>query len=257
MKNITKIGVFLVISISVLSCNKFCQKNEQKELCVIAENNILGYAIKDSVMQGFQYEIIKNFADSFDYQLNIILSNNLETSLKSLQKDEADILLRCLPTTLSLKKEVDFTTPLYISHLVLVQQKREKKEKNLLMKNISDLEGKTIFINHNSPYIKQLQYIIEESGIDFKVEKINISNFEKLAENIVSGKISYLAIDKMTAKTLAKINTNLDYDTALGLNQFMAWAVGKSNPKLKTQLDAWLEEFLKTEKYREIARKYQ
>jgi membrane-bound lytic murein transglycosylase F len=259
LKNIMKFCIFAMVCTAFFSCN-FFKKNfadEKKTLTIVAENNIFGCIFNDTVYEGFQYEIIKNFADSFDYQLNIILENELGTSLDKIKNGDADVLIRCLPATLPLKKKVDFTTPLYISRLVLVQQKKDKKQKNhLLAKTVSDLEAQTIYVPANSPYTKQLQYIIEDSGIDFKIEKTNIVRLERLAEMVSSGKIHYLAIDENTAKYLAKIDKNLDYQTDLGLNQFMAWAVGKSNQKLKKQLDLWLEYFLATRQYREIIRKY-
>jgi membrane-bound lytic murein transglycosylase F len=243
------------LCLAAVSCKQL--PPQEKTLTVVAENNILGCVINDTAVNGFQYEIIKSFADTFNYKLNIVLSNNLETSLEMLKNGEADVLARALPTTLSLKNEFDFTIPLYTSNLVLVQHKNGgKKRKNVTVKTLSDLEGKTVCVLENSPYIRQLHFLVEDSGIDFYVETTRSSKLKHLAEMIDVGKIPYLAIDKNTAVYLQKLNPNLDIETKLGLNQFMAWAVSKQNQELKNQLDDWLATFLQEAEYREILRKY-
>jgi membrane-bound lytic murein transglycosylase F len=250
--NIFILAVLLFFS----SCNFFDDKKNENNIVVILQNNALGCVFGDSAITGFQYEIVKEFADSFNYQLNIILSDNLEHSIRRLNKGDADILAQCLPTTVALKKQLNFSVPLYKTKLVLIQKKRTKKDKNLLAKNIFDLEDKTIFITGNSPYIKQLEYIIEDSGIKFNIAKKNNSSIEKLAEQAGNGKIPYLAADEMSAKHLSINNKEIDYSMKLGLNQFMAWGINKKNRQLNTQLNSFLENFIKTEKYRQIFRKY-
>ena len=218
-------------------------------------NSVLGFVAKDTINEGFQYEIIKTFADSFGYKLNIIAYENLENSIKQINKGKADILAYALPTTLFMKQHIEFSVPLYITKLVLIQKKRNKKEAALLVKSISDLEEKTIYMSENSPYIKQLEYIIEDSGTKFYIVKRRQS-IEKLAEQVANGKIEYFAVNEMVAKYLSSKNKELDYSMPLGLNQFMAWGINKKNQKINEQLNIFLENFVKTEKYREIYRKY-
>ena len=249
MKKLSYILIICLFS----SCNFF--NKEDKTLDVIMQNGVLGYVENDTVTEGFQYEIIKIFADSFDYQLNIITYENIENSIKQINNRKADILACALPTTLSMKEKLEFSVPLYTTKLVLIQKKREKKERKLLAKNIFDLEEKTIYVSENSPYIKQLEYIIDDNGIQFRIVKRK-QNIEKLAEQVATGKIEYFAANEMTAKYLSSINSELDYSMALGLNQFMAWGINKKNQKINEQLNIFLENFVKTEKYREIYRKY-
>ena len=248
-----KLLSILIILLLFSSCN-FLNK-ENKTLNVIMQNSVLGYVKNDTITKGFQYEIIKTFADSFDYQLNIIAYENLENSIKQINKNKVDILAYTLPTTLSMKQQLEFSVPLYTTKLVLVQKKRNKKERNLLAKNIADLEEKTIYVSENSPYIKQLEYIIEDSGIKFRIAKRKQS-IEKFAEQVANGKIEYFAANSLAAQYLSSINSELDYSTPLGLNQFMAWGINKKNEKINEQLNLFLENFVKTEKYREIYRKY-
>ena len=248
-----KLLTILIILSLFSSCIFFNREN--KTLNVIMQNGVLGYVENDTVTEGFQYEIVKAFADSFGYQINIIECENLENSIKQINKGKADILAYTLPTTLSMRQKLEFTVPLYTTKLVLVQKKRDKKERKLLAKNISDLEEKKIYVSENSPYIKQLEYIIEESGIEFKIVKRKQS-IEKFAEQVANGKIEYFATNSLIAQYLSSINNEIDYSMPLGLSQFMAWGINKKNQKINEQLNLFLENFVKTEKYREIYRKY-
>jgi len=244
---------YILIIFLFFSCSFFNKEN--KTLNVIMQNDVLGYIENDTAIEGFQYEIIKIFADSFGYKINIITYENIENSIKLINRHKADILASALPTTLSMKEKLEFSVPLYTTKLVLVQKKREKKERKFLAKNISDLEEKTIYISENSPYIKQLENIILDSGIEFLIVKRKQS-VEKFAEQVANGKIEYFATNEMIAKYLNSINSELDYSVALGLNQFMAWGIDKKNHKTNEELNIFLENFVKTEKYREIYRKY-
>ena len=252
MKKILSIFIILLL---FSSCNFFNKDENSKTLNVIMQSSILGCVIKDTITEGFQYEIIKEFADSFDYQLNIIFAGNIENAIKQFKNGKADILAHALPTTISMKQQLDFSVPLFTTKLVLIQKKRSKKEKSLLAKNISDLEEKTIYVSENSPYIKQLEYIVEDSGIQFYIVKRNQS-VGKLVGQVASGKIEYLAANEMTARYLSGINNEIDYSMPLSLNQFMAWGINKKNQKINEQLNLFLENFVKTEKYRKIYRKY-
>ena len=246
---------YLIFFAMILSLFSACNKETGNNINVIMQNSILGCVENDTVKEGFQYEIIKEFADSFGYQLNIILAENIENAIKQFGSGEGDILADALPTTISMKHQINFSVPLFTTKLVLIQKKRGKKERNLLAKNISDLEEKTVYVPENSPYIQQLKYIIEDSGIQFRIVKRNQS-IEKLAELVANGKISYLATNTLTAKYLSSKNNELDYSMPLGFNQFMAWGINKKNQKLNEELNLFLENFVETEKYRQIYRKY-
>jgi len=215
----------------------------------------LGCIYKDTTTAGFQYEIIKEFADSFDYKLNIILAENTESAIKQFTGGKGDILACALPVTTAMKQKITFSTPLYTAKLVLIQKKRSKKDNALLAKNIFDLEEKNIYVPENSPYIKQLEYVMEESGTKFNIIKSS-QNMEKLAEQVSSEKIAYLAVNSLTAAYLSNKNPDLDYSISLGLNQFMAWGISKKEPQMGEQLNIFIENFVKTEKYREIYVKY-
>ena len=254
MLNKTVSLIFFAIILSFISsCNK--DEKEDKTLNVVMQNSILGCVSNDSLTEGFQYEIIKEFADSFGYQLNITVADNLEIAIQQFNKNKNDILAYALPTTASMKEKLTFTVPLYTTKLVLIQKKRSKKDKNLLAKNISDLEEKTVCVPEHFSYIKQLQYITEESGIEFKI-RIKNQSIEKLAEQVVTQKIEYFATSEMTAKYLCNIYQDLDYSMSLGLNQFMAWGINPKNQQLNEKINNFLENFVKSEKYRHIFRKY-
>jgi membrane-bound lytic murein transglycosylase F len=256
MYKIVKILFCVAILLSFLSCSFLKkEKDDKNTINVILQNNILGCILNDSVMQGFQYEIIKEFACLYDYQLNIIFLDNIENSIKQINNSDADVLAHALPTTIFMKKQLNFTEPLYKTKLVLIQKKYGKKDKNLLAKNIYDLESKTIFVT-DTPYIRQLKYIIEDSGIKFNIAVKHKQNIEKLAEQVCDGKISYFATHELFAKYLNTKYKDIDYSMDLGLNQFMAWGINPKNKKLNEKLNIFIKDFVKSEKYRQIYRKY-
>lgn len=206
---------------------------------------------------GFCYELLTLFADSNDLKLHHITEENLQKATSQIKNSSADLLLYPLPTTLEMKKRLEFTAPIYFSRLVLVQNAPRKRDKeSKLVEDVYEMEDICVNIEAYSPYAMQLEFIREETGVWFEIHESEELSNQELAKLLIQGKIDYFACDEHTARYLKKRNPKLDIEMVLGFNQPMALGINSNNKQLLQLFNDWLAVFVTTNTYRQLFTTY-
>jgi len=159
----------------------FDQIKKRGTIRIAIENNSTGYFLYKGRPMGFQYELINNFCDDNNLQMEIILENDFYKSFQMLVKGEVDVITHPLTITRNRKKIISFIDPLYEVRQMLVQHKPEGWEKmkkhqieNKLIKSPSELVGKEIHVRKGSSYLNRLHYLFRGFF------KISFNNFPGL-----------------------------------------------------------------------------
>ena len=206
---------------------------DDKTLRVVTEYSSIGYFVEDNQIKGFQYELIKRFADSLGLSLDFTVEPDLQKSIAGVNNGDYDLIMRTLPVTLELKKELNFSEPLIKSQLVLVQRINKKDKDNTPIRGAMDLDSITIYVTPNSPYLMRLKHIEEELGIVIFTKSIPDVDTELLMAMVARGEIDYTIADEFTARFSQSFYPELDIDTQMGFKQFQAWGFSKHSPKLQ------------------------
>jgi membrane-bound lytic murein transglycosylase F len=226
------------------------QQNKMPVLRVVTFANHSGFYKRNGNFEGFQYELIKQFADTCGMKLQIIINNDLTDNISGIHDGSYDILLHALPTTTALKEQMDFSIPLYKSRLVLVQRGKKMLDRGEMpLRTVFDLEDEQIFVEEHSVYVAQMEFIGEETGVHFKIVRQKDADNDILASLLDRGRIDYFACDELSARLLLQHYPLLDIRMPLGLHQQMAWGISKKQRTLKPAIDAWLGRFSKTPAY--------
>ena len=229
---------------------------EDQTLRVVTEYSSIGYFVEDDQIKGFQYELIKRFADSLGVTLDFTVEPDLQKSIDGVNNGDYDLIMRGLPVTLELKKQLDFSEPLIKSKLVLVQRTDYKNKNKLAVRSTVDLDGITIYVTPNSPYLMRLKHIEEELGIAIYTKSIPDVDNESLIAMVARGEIDYTIADEFTARFLQTFYPELDITMQIGFKQFQAWGFSKHSFKLQKAVNDWLNSFTKTKEYRDLYRTY-
>ena len=229
---------------------------DDKTLRVVTEYSSIGYFVEDNQIKGFQYELIKRFADSLGLSLDFTVEPDLQKSIAGVNNGDYDLIMRTLPVTLELKKELNFSEPLIKSQLVLVQRINKKDKDSSPIRGAMDLDSITIYVTPNSPYLMRLKHIEEELGIVIFTKSIPDVDTELLMAMVARGEIDYTIADEFTARFSQSFYPELDIDTQMGFKQFQAWGFSKHSPKLQNAVNSWLKEFTQTKAYRDLYRTY-
>ncbi|HQB69252.1 MAG TPA: transporter substrate-binding domain-containing protein [Paludibacteraceae bacterium] len=253
------IVLVIVIAIWVAVANQARDLDDvmkDKTLRVVTEYSSIGYFIEDDQIKGFQYELIKRFADTLGVVLDFTVEPDLKKSIEGVNKGNYDLILRALPVTLDLKKELDFSEPLLKTHLVLVQRIADKAKNEVPLYGTMDLDSITIYVTPNSPYLMRLKHIEDELGVTIFTKSLPDVDTELLMAMVARGEIDYTVADEFTARFVQSFYPELDIHRRLGFKQFQAWGFSKHSPKLQQAVNEWLKEFTQTKAYRNLYRTY-
>ncbi len=213
---------------------------------------------------GFEYDLLKRFADHLDVELEVIVSKNIDSLLTEVNNAEIDLVAHGITITSDRKEEVNFTDYLYLTHQVLVQRKPENWrnmkwsaiEKKLVHDAI-ELIGDTVSVRENSSYFKRLKNLSKEIGGEIHIDTLpgHLST-DEIIKMVVDGKIKYTVADDNIARINASYYHSLDIDVPISFSQRIAWAVSPRSPELLAEVNDWLAEMKDEVDYYVIYNKY-
>lgn len=233
------------------------------KILVAVESNSINYFIYKGQPLGFQYELLKNFADSFHLPLEIVLSRSIDEDFELLMNNDIDVIATDLTITKDRRKFVDFTEPIYQTRQVLVQRKPDNwillskaQIEDSLVRNQLDLAGKQVTVPKSSSFFRRLLHLSDEIGDTIVVVETSNSDVELIIQQVANGEIDFAISDEHLAMVNQMYFPNIDINTPISFPQNIAWAVRKNNDTLQSAIDNWLKNFKKTKTYHQLYVKY-
>lgn len=234
------------------------------KIIVLAENSSTSYFIYRGKKMGFEYELLKEFANEIGVDLEIKTIANLDEINDYLNDGEGDIIACNYTITKERQKEIDFSIPFLRTSQVLVQRKpdgwekmtKEEYRKNILVDPIQ-LANKKIYVWDHSSYYQRLLHLQEEIGDSILIqgEKGDVSA-EDLIEQVSEGKINYTVVEKNIAQVNRRFYDNIDINLEISVRQKIGFAIRKTSPLLKARLNQWLNSYMQKASYKYTKHKY-
>lgn len=174
---------------------------EKGKLVAVVDYNSTNYFIYRGEPMGYQFDMLKVFANHLGIDLEIMVENDLEKSFDLLNSGSCDLIALNLTVTQKRKQIVTFSIPISQTRQVLVQKKPEdwriipihEFEKRMI-RNQLDLAGKTIYVQKNSSFSQRLYNLVEEIGdtiyiieVKEEAEQFGINRNSTPLENIEAG----------------------------------------------------------------------
>ena len=234
------------------------------KLRVLIDFSSTSYFIYKGIPQGFEYELLSNYADFIGVSLEVIPINSLDSIFIELNKGTADVVAANLTVTEDRKEVVNFSNPILVTKQVLIQQKpdgwkklKKKHVNDSLIRSIHELGGKKIVVREKSSFYNELKNISKEikHDIDISIVSGEITT-EELIEQVSTGEIEYTIADKNIAMVNQWYYPNIDAEMVIKDHQDIAWAVRNNSDSLLKSINLWLIDFQKTRKFKSIYTKY-
>lgn len=225
-------------------------------LRAVTEYNSISYHVGQDSISGFDYELLNAFAQSKHLQLEMTPEMSFEERLKGITEGKYDLIATGTVVTTRSKDTLLFTHPLLLSKQILVQRKLEKGKDSLYIHNQLELGGKTLHVVKGSPALLRIHNLINEIADTIYIQEVDQYGPEQLMAMVSGGDIDYAVCDENIAKANIRLYSNLDVDTDISFTQFYAWGVAKHAPVLLDSLNAWLDQYTKSEDYRKLYKKY-
>ena len=226
---------------------------QKDTLTVLTENGAISfYEYKDKYL-GFEYEILDSFARHLGVQLKLIEIANPNDFVSYLNSRKGDLIACNKPIHMEDKKLHAFSIPYNHSFEVLVQRVSEDS----VVRDISKLKNKNIYIRNKSSFLKRILHLEDEIGENIHVKSIpGYPVTEDLIELVSRGEIDFTISMENTARIEQACHPNIDIATLLSVRQNIAFGLRKSDVKLKEKLDYFLDNYLESDAYKLLRKKY-
>jgi membrane-bound lytic murein transglycosylase F len=242
----------------------FDKIKERGYLSVSLDNNSTGYFLYRGKTMGFEYELLKRFADEHDLELRIDVTKSLEEAFNKLNRGDTDILAYNLTVTEDRKKRIAFTDYHNLVRQVLVQRKPDGWEKmhpntvdKLVVRNPVNLIGKTIYVRHHSAHKDRMEHLSAEIGGGIiVVEDSSYLETEEIIRRVANGEIEFTVAEEDVALVNASFYQNLDVQTPVSFPQQIAWGVRTNSDSLLISLNDWISRMKKHPAYHVIYNRY-
>ena len=233
-------------------------------LRAITGNNSLSYFVYKGRPMGYEFELLQNYADYLEVELEIIVASDLEEMFELLNEGKGDIIADNLTVTSDRMKLGTFTDHYNIVKQVLIQRKPEKWWRYTrdqidaqLVRNPIDLMDKEVVVRENSSYEMRLNNLSNEIGGEIRLEyATNGLSTDELIQDVSNGKIDYTVADNNIALMNATYFKNIDIETDISFPQRVAWAVRHNAPDLLENINEWVGKVSKNGQYLNIYNKY-
>lgn len=274
------ICIVLLTLIAACTSNKNSKNSEKEERPVIdrdleeiLEDGVLNvvttysstsYFLYRGQPMGYEYELLKRFANHLGVDFKITVSNDFEAMYEMLMNGEVDLIAHGLTITGKRKKLVAFSDYLYLTHQVLVQKKpdnwrklRWSKLQRSLIHDAIDLIDDTVSVRASSSYLNRVENLMDEMGGTIYVDTLpgDLST-DKIIERVANGEIKYTFADNNIASINASYYPNLDIRVPVSFSQRMAWAVRPESDQLLANLNSWIDSMKNGVAYYVIYNKY-
>jgi membrane-bound lytic murein transglycosylase F len=234
------------------------------KLVVLAENSSTSYFIYRGKKMGFEYELLKLFADDIGVELEIKIVKDLDSLIYMVNNGMGDIIACNYTITNERNKQISFSEPFIQTQQVLVQRKpdgwekmNEDELKEKLITEPHDLAKKEVHVWQNSSYYQRLLHLQDEIGDTIHIEGVSgATGGEELIEMVSSGIIDYTITEANVAQVNSRFYENLYCDLSVSVKQNMAFGMRKTSHLLKAKIDEWLVNFKNRPTYSYISKKY-
>ncbi len=236
---------------------------EGGKLVALTDFNSISYFIYRGEPMGFQFELLCEFADYLQIELEIVTENDLSLSFDMLNKGEVDLLAQNLTINNERKRIVKFTHPISQTRQVLVQKRPDNwrqmtmdKIDDLLVRNLLDLADKTVYVQAESSYAQRMKNLQDEIGDTIHIVEVPLE-VEELITLVAEGGINYTVSDENIAMVNRTYYPDIDLETPVSFEQNLAWAVRiNGSDNLLEELNRWIDSYKQTDRYALLYAKY-
>lgn len=229
----------------------FERLQERGVLVAVTNCGEINYNLLGPSPSGFEYDLLKDFCDSYGLELKMIVEDNMDSCFKMLDSCQVDVVATGVGLTKEMKRHYLMTNPILAQRCVLVQRlpkgwnamSTENEVENQLLRSPLDLAGKTIHVTKGSYVVKVLEYLSECIGDTICIVECDTLNGIDLVEAVSEGRVDYTVVEEYLAKMAAVGQKGLDMKLAVSVEQPIGWALKnhRSDSSLLVAVNSWID----------------
>ena len=264
-------AVMICVSCFMSGCANKKNENAQEEkpgrdttvIRIGTLSQAISYYEKEDEVRGYEYEVSGEFAEKIGKKPVYTIGRDVNHLVELLKKDSIDLIAYPLPVKNELKKQVMYTEHTYETQQILVQRKpkvsakkkKRKSSKQNVLRDVTQLSGKEVWVVKDSKFEERLNNLNEETGCGIKIKTADIGNDEEdLMEKVSTGEIDFSISDRLLAMANIHEFDNLDIEMPVSFEQRAAWAV--RDTALLRKVNQWANDKTEQKKTAKLHKKY-
>lgn len=226
---------------------------KRKVLRVLTRNNATTYFIWRGHLMGFEYELMRKFAEEQRLQLDMIVAPSREHLVPMLLWGGGDVISASLSVTEQRRTYgIEFTRPYNVVSEVVVARTDDTE-----LNHVTQLEGRTIWVRRSSSYWTTLERLRLKGHIGFILKAAPESmETEEIIDKVASGEYDLTVSDSHILDVALTWRHDVRAAFDIKENVKHGWAVRKEDEALLEALNAFLEREYRQVFYNVRYRKY-
>ena len=196
---------FIIAIVSALMLPSKEEGTRRRDYAEIEQEGILratieyganSYQVNDAgELEGFHYQLIKLFAEEHGLTLEVTPEMNQAEQNNLLESGACDLIANGRLLTIDIDtSRMQYTHPVTVDRLLLVQRKADADSLCPHLQTPIDLAGKTVCIPENSPFRQRILHMMEEIGDSIHIREIPRYGTEQLMAMVAHGDLSLIHI---------------------------------------------------------------
>lgn len=231
------------------------QIKEKGRIVAVTDYNSANYFIFKGKPMGFQFELLKDFADHIGIELELKVKDHIDDKLQMVSDLECDIIAVNIDNQEAIEEGFVYTEPHSVTRRIVVQRRDSKRGQNTFAHSLTDLSRKTVYISKESGFANLIHKQFSALGDTVFVREVKQSE-EILIEWVANGKIDYAVCYENIALVNQVRYNNLDIQVPASINHELAWIVRDASPELLSFINNWLVGYKQSRKYHVLYRRY-
>ena len=227
---------------------------QEKELRVVLLNSASSYYIGASGAQGFEYELLKSYADHLGVALNITTVNTISEALEQTKNPAIHIISAALTKTPAREKLYNFG-PSYFEVQQQIICNRSVLRSKKFPRTLEGLKGIEIKVGEGTSYSETIRTFITD-GYEINATFTSAYSTEELLEQVSSNKIDCTAADSNVYALNLRYYPEMDMAFTISERQQLAWVLPPGSNKLEIDMYSWLNDYNQKGKMAELKDHY-
>lgn len=223
---------------------------ERGSITLITRNNSNCYYIYRQEPAGFEYELAERFSDHLDVELKVV-TPAWNSMIPKLKHGAGDFIGAGMTITDARKNEVDFSRG-YLG----VQQQIVVHRGDRAIKDIRDLDQKTVHVRSGTTYEQRLEELNEREDLDIGIERYSDLPTEELIRRVAQKRIRITVADSNIALLNRRYYPDVRIAFPIEEEQSLGWAVRKGNNQLLREINDFFNRIKKNGVFGSIYEKY-
>jgi membrane-bound lytic murein transglycosylase F len=231
--------ILLIFLLAGTGCNQFTPKDELETikyrgtLRVLIRNNATCYFEGPQGFAGFEYDLVKNFADYLGVKVKCVVTDSFNEMIPALLRGEADLIAAGFTVTENRMRRVAFGPP-YME----VQQQVVGRRGGPSPSDVGDLIGQPLWVNAGTSYEERLKELKSQyPGLSW----LPVSGYEteEILEMVWRGIIPLTIADSNIVAVNRRYYPQLRIHFAIQEGEQLAWAVHPQHNHLLAAIEHW------------------